>query len=327
MRADIFFFLGIFAFIFVAWVSTGGPQRPISFSGPFITPVTNVNQEQRGYGNLWDMGSSETNWWTGNFGGNGGTRTQTELWRAQDDLEDLQRDLQESRLFGTPSVHRGIVSIAKSVGPLKSVDADEEYVTISVSSGADAPVSITGWKLISVRTNSSASIPQGVALFRTGKVNSPQPITLSPGERAIVTTGRSPIGVSFKENSCSGYLEERQNFHPSLSSSCPSPRDDFARFYDGAANDYQKCKEAITTVPRCTTATDLPRNTSNKCQSFAREFLTYNGCITYHASDRNFQGRVWRVYLGNRNDDLWPTKNDTIKLLDAEGKTVDIFTY
>lgn len=326
MRADILFFVGIFAFLFVAWVSTGGPQRPISFSGPFITPITNVNQEQRGYGNFWDVGRGETNWWTGDFSGSGTSNTQSELWKAQEDLEDLQRDLQESRLFGTPSPYRGTVSLAKSVGPLKSVDGDEEYVTINVSGSADAPVSITGWKLVSVRTNAYGYIPQGVSLFRSGSVNTPQPISLAPGERAIVVTGRSPIGVSFKENMCSGYLESRQDFHPSLASSCPSPRNDFDRFYDGAASDYQKCRDAIHAIPRCETA-DLPRGTSNSCWAFAREFFTYNGCLTYHANDRGFWGKTWRVYLGHRNDDLWPTANDTLKLLDAEGKTVDIFTY
>lgn len=334
MRADIFFFLAIFVFIFVAWVATGGPQRPISTAGPFITPVTNTGQEQEGYGgNWWDIPKTESNWWDSTWGGsssrsssnNSDTNSaQRELWRTQDTLEELQRETQDARLFGTPSPHKGKVSISNSVKPLESEDEDLEYITLTSSSREN--IDITGWKLVSVRHKTYGFIPRGTTLYRSGSVNQTAAIVLQPGDRAIVTTGRSPVGVSFRENSCSGYLADRQDFVPELRTSCPAPLDDFERFYDGASRDYQACKDAVRRAPRCETPTDRD-GASDACYRFMRSYYTYNSCITYHANDRDFWGRTWRVYLGRTRDDLWASSNDTIKLLDANGLTVDTFSY
>ena len=247
MRADALFFVGLLAFLFVAWVATGGPQKPISFSGPFITPITNVNQEQSAYGSFWDIDPRETNWWTGDFGNGswswgGGSSSQEELWQTQDKLEDLQRDLQEARMWGDPSPYRGDVKITKSASSLASGDGDEEYLIVTVSGSADAPITVTGWKLAATRSRAYGFIPQGVELYTLGSVHTSHPITLNPGDRAVIVSGRSPVGVSFKENICSGYLERRQDFYPALSQSCPRPSDDFDRFYDGSASDIKSVK-------------------------------------------------------------------------------------
>lgn len=330
MYGNAFFFFAMMLFLFVAWVATGGPNRPISFAGPFITPITNVDQEQQGYGSWWDVvPGDESNWWQWDGGGssNSSGNTQSSLWKAQDDLEDIQKDLQAARLFGTPSVYRGKVSIARSTGPLAATDSDEEYVTISLSSSAKENVTISGWRLVSVRTGDAGTIPYGVTLFKSGSVNNTAPITLQPGERAIIVTGRSPVGVSFRENSCAGYLDDAQDFVPKLSGSCPAPLNDFDRFYNGSASDYQKCRAAVQTLPSCETPSKRVSGTSDACFSFMRTHYTYNACTTYHANDRNFWGRTWRIYLGQSRSDLWPTKNDTIKLLDAGGNTVDAFSY
>lgn len=49
MKADAFFVIACLIFIFIAWIATGGPSRPISHSGPFITPVTAPGEESQGY--------------------------------------------------------------------------------------------------------------------------------------------------------------------------------------------------------------------------------------------------------------------------------------
>lgn len=49
MRADILLVIACIIFLYVLWVATGGPQRPISRQGPFITPVQRSGEEQQGY--------------------------------------------------------------------------------------------------------------------------------------------------------------------------------------------------------------------------------------------------------------------------------------
>ena len=39
MRSDLFLFIGILVFLFVVWVASGGPHRPLSFAGPTIAPL------------------------------------------------------------------------------------------------------------------------------------------------------------------------------------------------------------------------------------------------------------------------------------------------
>lgn len=329
LKADLFFFLGILVFIFVIWVATGGPNRPISFAGPFITPISTYGDEQEAYGgSIWDWtpGAADNTWFSWNPINvrSGEDNVQRTLWDTQDSLSDLQEQLQDERLFGTPSVYRGKVTISASRTTLAQTDEDEEYLTLSVS--GKEPITISGWRIVSVRSRTHATIPNGVTLYKKGRVNHTVPITLSPGERAIVATGRSPIGVSFKENICIGYLEDRQDYRPQLSGTCPTPLSDFERFYDGASRDYQECREAVRTLPRCETPSSSDVDVSDKCYDFMRDYFTYNSCTTYHANDRNFWGRTWRVYLG-KSDDLWRESNDTLKLLDANGHTVDIYSY
>lgn len=327
LRADFFFFLAILVFIFAAWVATGGPNRPISFAGPFITPISTYGEEQNAYGgSIWDWTpDSDGSWfhWTPITVRTSEDSAQQELWKTQDTLTDLQKELQDARLFGTPSVYRGKVSLSASRSVLGQTDESLEYVTISVSGKEN--VNISGWRLVSTRTRASATIPNGVTLYKTGRVNQTSPIILSPGERAIVSTGRSPVGVSFKENSCIGYLEDPQDYTPRLSGSCPTPLSDFERFYDGANKDYQQCRDTVSRLPRCETPSSRS-GMSSSCYDFVRDHLTYNSCTTFHANDRNFWGNNWRVYLG-KSDDLWPERNDTLKLLDANGHTVAIFSY
>jgi len=326
MKADALFFLAIFLFIFVAWVSTGGPKRPISFAGPFITPVTNTGQEQEGYGSWRDAFEGENNWWNGAWSGFADNNPrETSISQAQSDLADAQRELQEARLFGPASVYKDVVTLSANTSTLAADDPDEEYLTISVSGRAESAISMSGWRLVSVRSKESATLPSAVPVFKSGSVNQTVPLTLNPGERAIVVSGRSPVGASFRENACAGYLAVRQDFVPALSRSCPARMDDFERFYNGAASDYQSCKAAVQNGSQC----ERPRQggASSACDEFMRAHYSYNGCVTYHASDRNFFGSTWRLYLGESRDDLWPSRNETIKLLDAADNTVDIVTY
>lgn len=49
MKADALFVILCIVLLYVAWVATGGPSRPISRAGPYITPVTRPGEESQGY--------------------------------------------------------------------------------------------------------------------------------------------------------------------------------------------------------------------------------------------------------------------------------------
>lgn len=49
MKADALLVIVCLVMIYVAWIATGGPSRPISKAGPYITPVTRSGEESQGY--------------------------------------------------------------------------------------------------------------------------------------------------------------------------------------------------------------------------------------------------------------------------------------
>jgi hypothetical protein len=315
MRSDLFLFFGILIFIFVVWVATGGPSRPISFSGPYITPITGVGGHATGY-SLSNGGSSSNSTQSASQG----------IAKAQADIVDLQKSLADAAHFGTPSTYKGLVTIQHSISGLRATDADKEYLTIRVSGRATAGVDITGWRIESEAVGHSIRIPEGVNLPHTSEVNQTSPIVLSAYQSAIIIVGDSPVGMSFRENKCTGYFDQFQNFTPPIAHLCPAPVDDFSRFYLGNQHNYDACKAYVKTINRCTTPLDNPSGLSNDCWHFIENDLNYNGCVTTHAADAGFFGSEWRIYLG-RDDQFFTKTHDTIKLLDTAGNTVDLLSY
>lgn len=307
MKGDGIFFLGVLAFFFILWFATGGPSKPISFAGPYITPITDVDTVQQGYGDTpaADFGSGV---WSDIIGGSfsGGTN----IGGASN-----------------PSPYRGQVRVS-GTGGTSSEDPDREYVVLRVS-GKDS-IDITGWRLVSGASGRGARIPEGAALPRSGRVNDTGRIMLNPGDEAIVVTGEAPTGVSFRENKCTGYFMSRQEFYPSLSNQCPSPYQEFEKYYEGNELRDDKCYTLMRSSPSCRTPSDS--GVSNACSTLIDDYLTYNGCVEHHRNDADFAGDTWRIYLEyensrGRSDDLWKSSRDAVKLLDSEGRTVDLYTY
>lgn len=300
--SDGILFTAIILFFFVLWFISGGPTKPISFSGPYITPIADVGDTQTGYDdqNAWfGIPSSQ-----GFFGGDGS-------------------NLQSGNTSPNLSALEGQVEIT---GVSSGSTADDEYVTIQLSSSAPAPVTISGWRIKSDATHKSGTIPYGTELPRRG-VNQTSPITLQPGDRATVSTGDSPIGVSFRENRCVGYFGSQQTFYPSLMTSCPSPLDEFEKYYDGNKLADDSCYNYVSSLAQCKVPTqrDRPRLTG-RCEAFIDEHLDYNGCVANHQLEDGFRGSEWRIFL-DRNTDLWKPSREAVRLLDASGKTVDLYTY
>lgn len=305
MRSNLIFVIGAVLFLGTAWFATNAPER-----SPFFTA------KQASAGNA--AGSAL-------FSAGGGSNT-NKLAGADAPLAALAKQLGDARAFGTPSSYRGIVTIEHNTAGVSQSSPQRQYIAIALSNKTSKDVVISGWTLESSATGLSATISQGVEVAKSGVVNTPTPIILHPGDRAILETGSSPIGVSFKENQCAGYLEQFQDFSPTLESVCPLPADDFASASGLTIKGGSACMSYLKTLPRCSIPTTFPSSVSDECRGYTQEHFTYNGCVDDHQSDKGFTGTTWRIFL-SQDSQLWQSSHETIKLLDADGKTVDLFAY
>jgi len=197
--------------------------------------------------------------------------------------------------------------------------AKEEYIEIKASGSNKNPINISSWTLVG-KENLTIPIPRGVEIFESGKENTEKDIILYPGDKAIVSTGKSPLGKSFKINKCTGYFSSTQTFYPSISKNCPNPKD------ESWLNEVShNCSDYVKTLSRCNIPTSLPPFGGN-CILYINKFLNYNGCVEAHKNDNNFFKNEWRVFL-NRSNHLWHPDHDTIILRDGAGKVVDSINY
>ena len=193
MSDGLFFTVGL-VFFFILWVASGGPTRPISFAGPFITPITNEGQTQIGYGPQLSLPETAT------ISAVGGSVTAGERSATS-----------SSSSITDTSPYAGQVILAHQVAGLSGTDPEKEYIEIELVSSAHSDVDISGWKVVSAVTGQGGEIPQGAQILKLGTI-SLQNIVLTPGAKATITTGASPVSVSFDENSCANYLSESSTY-------------------------------------------------------------------------------------------------------------------
>ncbi|MFA5841415.1 MAG: hypothetical protein WC835_00400 [Candidatus Paceibacterota bacterium] len=234
-------------------------------------------------------------------------------------LPDVKLDIPET--LNTP-INRGQVALGTRPN-LSERNPQKEYLEIMGKS--DTPINITGWKLVGAKGR-SAVIPQGASVFVSGKTNEKGDIYLARGEKAILISGKSPVGDSFKVNSCSGYLSQFQNFTPALKDSCPSPilPDTLEKYPLNNAclnyiNNMDSCKAQIST---------LPKTISPICRDFIFTRVTYNQCVIDQQKNIDFQKDEegeWRVYLGS-NTELW-ADHDTIEFYDKGNTPIGAYVY
>jgi hypothetical protein len=184
----VFFFV-VIVFFFILWVAGGGPHKPISFAGPYITPITNENQTQVGYGPQLKIGG------TLNLPGaalTGGEHTASATQSPAQPISTGSEGITLTHIAGDSANPAG-------------------FIQISLSSSAGASLDLTNWSLTSSAVNQSGQIPTGVLVMQLGTKNTLQDIVLKPGGKAVVTAGVSPASVSFEANECSGYLTDNQS--------------------------------------------------------------------------------------------------------------------
>lgn len=218
-----------------------------------------------------------------------------------------------------------------NISGLRGTDPNKEYISLSTNLEKNETIKITGWFLKSEVTGYYAMLGK-VALLPFPFTKTESDIYLQYRDRAIITKGFSPIGISFRTNKCTGFFEENRNFTPSLPLQCPRPIDeDYLPKFSDVLDRNDECLNIIKRISRCTTkgnefVRDLPDTVSSACKNYITTQINYNTCVARHFSDTDFPGKEYRIYL-NKFGPLWRTTHDTINLHDENGLIVDTISY
>lgn len=304
-----------------------------------------------------------TIWFIGRFGGISGLMGDTDKVETPKSVSSQNKtrpsDSEITRTEDGNSKWKGMVKISRG-NASSAVHPNQEYITLQADINNKSSVTITGWSLANGKdrkffltgndkqvrgVSDRVTIPTGTLIFIPNSLNAQQNISLGPGDKAIILTGKVANGIpfeiktNFKENICSGYIEDLENydFTPSLSENCPSAQDE-----DGVNSLDEGCYKFVRSMSVCHTPefkdivyknkepitgfVDNVGDLSYSCKNFLKEHYNYKSCVINHLSDKNFFGNEWRVFL-NYPRELWAKDRETITLYDGDDKIVDELTY
>lgn len=325
IRSGVVFIFLILLFLIAVWFLTGGPARSggarsLFLSGPFGTStfigVPSVNTDVGGGGG--GQYQTSTNGGENNNGETGPTGITPDLTLAQSASLGLQS------LPTSP--YAGKVRLSAGGGTYTS-SYKEEYVVLRANPNNLQKITISGWKLQSAINKKTAIIYQGVEVYQPAFTQVATAIVLNAGDTAVISTGRSPIGVSFKENMCTGYLSQYQEFYPRLREDCPYPLDEALNYVSGGQPITDtECLRYLQGMPQCHLTINPPALLPDSCRSLINNTLTYSGCVARHLSEVDFKRKEWRIFLGY-TEKLWRTNREVLTLLDSEGKLVDSIVF
>lgn len=292
--ADLIFFIFFLILLGIVWAVSGGPERASSTSGPFFSFP---------------------------FGNN--SVPGVPLPDANSDNTSSNNKPSNNELLPTErlSPYAGLVQL--SGGRARESQAEREYVQIRASGTFTNPIPISTWRIESSVTGQGAVLGNVALLPVPSGGSQESPLVLAPGATLFVATGRSPIGVSFRTNLCTGYFEQSQDFQPSLKKECPRPADELTK---ANISPNASCSNFVEDMRRCEFASAVPGDVGSACRAFIQDTLTYSGCVATHKSEENFFRNEWRVYL-NRPNELWDNTDERIRLLDENGFLVDAVSY
>ena len=321
----------LLVFIVVAlvlvWILTGGISRLTNAAGQLDNPIGLL------FGFSGSSSIMKLPWTidTNHLGATVSPDVSSDSGMAPQQISDLEsqanqlnQDIENAKTFGAPSPDAGKVHIA-SASAAES-DPRTEYIGLTAAPSNTSPIDITNWSLQSAYTGIRTPIPLAASPFVAGVVNTVGPVYLNPGDTAVIVSGSSPVGVSFRENICSGYLGQLQQFTPELSHECPTPSDALAVTPENLQRYGETCFNFLKNLSSCTFPTTLPSNISPNCSAYVVNTFSYNGCVGAHRTERPFALPSWRIYL-NSATELWRNSHDVIRLLDTQGRTVDVVTY
>ncbi len=228
----------------------------------------------------------------------------------------------------TPTPPKKIkLSIVGGASTPHATKPESEYLTIVADTGNTEAVLVSGLTLKSAISGASYQIPNGERLPRSGTAPNEAPVFLKPGERVVIQTGRSPIGMSFLINKCTGYFSEFQTFTPPLSRNCPLPKSELADTPDNRAYYGSGCFDFLRSLSACRVVLKaIPADLPAACHAFIASRVSYNGCVAAHRSDADFFAAEWRLFLG-RDTEIWRDKREEITLVAPDGTVLSTYTY
>ena len=221
----------------------------------------------------------------------------------------------------TDNPNRRDIYLSDIDGARKSI-SNGEFIEITSSFENKNLINITNW-LVKNSQREKLYIGKASKLPYLNRINRESSLYIKPGEKAIISTGRSPIGVSFKVNKCSGYLEQFQDFTPPLSSQCPHP---LSNPNLGSYSLDDGCLSYITSIPSCQTPLNPPLDLSVSCLYFIEEEINYNSCVNTYNNSPIFYEPEWRIYL-KQTKGMWNNLKEKIDILDSNEKMVDTIWY
>lgn len=248
---------------------------------------------------------------------------------VEDEIKRLERNISKQINESRRSPYYNKIKMSRVSG-VRGTDPSKEYITLSTNLKDGETVNITGWYFKSEVTGYYAIIGKAALLpFPFTKVESD--VVLQRGDRAIITKGFSPIGISFRTNKCTGFFEENRKFTPSLPLQCPQPEDENLPRFSTVSDRNDECIDIIERVPRCTTVGNeflrkLPDTVPTSCKNYLKTQINYNSCVALHFDDTDFPGNQYRVYL-NKFGPLWRKDKEKLNLHDRNGLIVDTVTY
>lgn len=310
---DLIFFIFFLIVLGIVWSLTGGPDRAISIEGPFLNPpfplgdgnayrvpgvtIPSISGETREARENESSGSSIFNKIRSGFG-----------------------EISEEK-----SPYAGTVFLSR--GDAKNSDPNREYLILKTDNDVQGRITLSDWRLESTSSFISVAIGDAAHLPLSGQVNTETPVAVGPNTTMYLVTGRSPIGTSFRSNVCTGYFEQAQDFSPKLRLDCPLPLDELRGVAGANFVPNDACLDYVEDIRTCEfITTSVPGNVESACQNFITEKLIYNGCVQTHRNEAGFYKDEWRIYL-DRDQELWKSSHERIRLLDENGLVVDAVSY
>lgn len=331
MHGDIKWFFGIIvvfaAFFFAAGVSKISNQNPSANTSTYTENDPN-NSSFSHIGANSSYGVRDTSSTAGNTYGYPVVKklsTTEEIAKGLNDAgikaEAVKKELASLEEAQHASPLTGKLAI---IGRTAGGQVSSEYILLRASPQNKEKILISGLRLESRVSGRGANIGKGVPLVFQNQINQEEAIYLNPGDSAYIITGRSPIGVSFKLNKCTGFFNQYQSFNPSLPSRCPRITEKDLPSNGTYYND--ACRNYINGLPSCRVILNPPSTISPECNRYVTTEISYTKCVNSQKNTPDFYDPVWRVYL-TRDETLWKSSRELIHLVDQNGKVIDAVTY
>lgn len=215
-HAEFGWFIWGFIGIGVLWLWSGGYNNESAHNGAYIKPLAPLDSGQT-YGNYYAAKPS-TEKETLNLPESPATIVRN----VESVIADFIARRKEAEIIHKTSTLSQSIYFDGTAGA-KSKDVSSEYIRIVASGLMKNPINISGFGLEGTYFDGSVTIP---------KATNNQDIVIYPSDRAIISTGASPIaGIagSFRVNACSSYLSGANRLVPALRT---SPYTGFSTYED-----------------------------------------------------------------------------------------------